>query len=118
MNAYDQLHSIRDTLEARGAGTDTLRVLDRALTMAEAQKDSPLNIPQGMVLKHLLRLPDVLNSHRIEQDILALAGDIEDRWRPPAEDDVPDATVESSHRPQHDHNYYREKKRQNKAASK
>src|SRR5690242_5655374 len=107
MNAFDQLREIRATLESRGASPETLRVLDRAIAMAEPQQDSQLNIPQAMVLKHLLRMPDVLNSHRIEQDLLGLAGDLEERWRPPA-DDAPDATVDTERRPQHSHTYYRE----------
>jgi hypothetical protein len=114
MNAFDQLREIKATLESRGASADTLRLLDRAIAMAEPQQDSALNIPQAMVLKHLLRMPEVLNSHRIEQDILGLAGDIEERWRPPV-DDGPDATLDTDRRPQHSHTYYREKKRQERA---
>ncbi|GAC1396778.1 MAG: hypothetical protein NVSMB65_15930 [Chloroflexota bacterium] len=118
MNAFDQLQAIRATMEARGASAETLRVLDRAIAMAEPQKDSPLNIPQAMVLKHLLRMPDALNSHVVEQDLLGLAGDIEERWRPPAAEEVADATVDSERHIQHSHTYYREKKRQSRAGEK
>ena len=115
MNAYDQLHEIRDTLEDRGASAETLGLLDRAIKLAEPQQDSPLYIPQSMMLKHLLRMPDVLNSHRVEQDLLALAGDLDERWRTPIDDSAPDATQDTERKPQHSHTYYKEQKRKMRA---
>ena len=111
MNAYDQLCAIREEMEDRHAKAITLKVLDKAIERAKETMDSPLHLSQAMVLKHLLRLPDVLNNYDAEMDLLGLSGDISERRPQRSEDDVPDATIESERKPQHSHTYYREKKR-------
>ena len=79
MNAYEQLQTIREELEDREAGPETLRLVDRAITLAEREKDNPLSISQSMMLRHLLKMPEAANNHYIQMDLEALQGDIADR---------------------------------------
>lgn len=111
MNAYEQLQRIREDLEEREAGPETIGLVDRALALAENEKDNPLSISQSMMLRHLLRMPAAINNHYVQMDLMGLQGDIEDH-RIRRDEDVPDATVDTERRPQHLHSFYR-KQRQN-----
>lgn len=110
MNAYEQLREIRDELEDREAGPETIRLVDRAITLAEAEKDNPLSISQSMMLRHLLKMPDAMNNHYVQMDLLGLQGDIEDRRAARREEDFADATVDTERRPQHLHSFYRKQR--------
>ncbi len=110
MNVYDQLHEIRDELERRGAKPETITVLDRIILQAEPERDNPLSISQPMMLRHLLRQRDVLNNEAVHMDILALAGDLDERRPARREDEMPDATVDQDTRPQHTRAYYKKLK--------
>ena len=109
MNAYEQLQTIREELEDREAGPETLRLVDRALALAEREKDNPLSISQSMMLRHLLKMPEVANNHYVQMDLEALQGEIEDR-RARRDDDVADATIDTERRPQHSHSFYRKQR--------
>jgi len=109
VNAYEQLQTIREELEDREAGPETLRLVDRAITLAEPEKDNPLSISQSMMLRHLLKMPEAANNHYIQMDLEALQGDIADR-RARRDDDIPDATIDTEHRPQHSHSFYRKQR--------
>lgn len=108
MNAYEQLQTIREELEDREAGPETLRLLDRAIALAEREKDNPLSISQSMMLRHLLKMPEATNNPYIQMDLEALQGDIADRRT--QRDDIPDATTDTVHRPQHSHSFYRKQR--------
>jgi hypothetical protein len=110
VNAYDQLHSIREDLERRGARPETLALVDRFIAQAEAERDNPLSISQPMILRHLLGQRDVLNNEVIHMDMLALAGDLDERRPVRNEDDAPDATVDTDRRPHHLRSYYKKQK--------
>ena len=109
MNAYEQLQTIREELEDREAGPETLRLVDRAIALAEREKDNPLSISQSMMLRHLLKMPEATNNPYIQMDLEALQGDIADR-RAQRDQDIPDATIDTAHRPQHSHSYYRKQR--------
>lgn len=110
MNVYDQLHEIRDELLRRGAKPETITVLDRIILQADSERDNPLSITQPMMLRHLLRQRDVLNNEAVYTDVLALAGDLDERRPPRREEDAPDATQERDTRPQHTRAYYKKLK--------
>lgn len=116
MNAYDQLHIIREDLERRGAKPETLATIDRYIVQAEPQQDSPLSISQSMILRHLLSQRDVLNDEAIHMDILGLAGDLEERRPARNDDDVPDATIDTDRRPQHLRSFYKKQKERERQA--
>jgi hypothetical protein len=110
MNAYDQLHAIREEMQRRGATPGTIAVLDRLITLAEPERDNPLAISQQMMLRHLLRQRDVLNNEAVRMDLLGLAGDLDEQRPPRREDDAPDATTDTDRRPQHLRSYYKKQK--------
>ena len=114
MNIYDQLHEIRAELEQRGATPATIGVLDRLITLAEPQQDNPLSITQSMVVRHLLKQREVLNNEAVHMDILALAGDLDDRRPVRNEDAAPDATTDMDKRPQHLRSFYKKQKEKEK----
>ncbi len=110
MNAYEQLQEIRDELEEREAGPETISLLDRAIDLAEGEKDNPLSISQSMMLRHLLKMPQAVNNHYVYMDLLGLQGDIEDRRAVRREEDAPDATVDTNRGQQHLSSYYKKQK--------
>jgi hypothetical protein len=110
VNVYDQLHEIRDELERRGAKPQTITVLERIIVQAEAERDNPLSITQSMMLRHLLRQRDVLNDESVYIDVLALAGDLDERRPVRRDEDVPDATTDKDGRAQHTKAYYKKLK--------
>lgn len=114
MNIYDQLHEIRDQLEDRGATPETIAVLNKLIEHAEPERDNPLSVPQSMMLRHLLRQRDVLNNHAVEMDILALAGDLDERRPVRRDEDYPDATTDAEGRTQHTRAYYKKQREKEK----
>jgi len=116
MNAYDQLHFIKEELERRNARPETLALLARFISQAEPEQDSQLSVTQPMILRHMLRQRDVLNNEAVTMDLLAIAGDLDERRALRSEDDAPDATVDAERRPQHDKAYYKKLKEREKQA--
>jgi hypothetical protein len=114
VNIYDQLHDIREELEQRGAAPETLAVLDRLIGQAEPERDNPLSVSPSMMLRHLLRQRDVLSSQVVEMDILALAGDLDEKRPARREEDIPDATTDIDNRAIHTHGFYRKQKDRDK----
>jgi hypothetical protein len=110
MNVYDQLHAIREEMQSRNATPETILVLDRLIVQAEAERDNPLAISQPMMLRHLLRLRDVLNNEAVRMDLLGLAGDLDEQRPVRREDDIPDATLEAERRPQQSRSFYKKQK--------
>jgi len=113
VNAYEQLQNIREKLEEGDAGPDTLRLVDRAIALAEPERDNPLSVSQSMVLRHLFRMPDAINNHYIQLDLERLQGDL-DTQRARREEEMPDATVDTERRPQQLHSYYKKNRERQK----
>jgi len=115
VNLYDQLQQIREMLEEREAGPETIRMVDRAISLAEPEKDNPLSISQSMMLRHLLKMPGAVNNHYVYMDLVGLQGDLEDRREAARRDDdrdQPDATVDTGRQPQHLSSYYKKQQQQ------
>jgi hypothetical protein len=110
VNAYDQLHSIREDMALRGAHPETLALLDRYIAQAEPERDNQLSITQAMILRHLLGQREVLNNETVHMDLLGLAGDLDERRPVRADSDLPDATDDTDHGPQHLKSFYRRQK--------
>lgn len=108
MNAYDQLHEIREKLERQGAVPETLTLLDTFIAQAEPQQDSQLSISQPMILRHLLSQRQVLNNEAIYMNLLAIMED--ERPSRDDEDRAPRAQTEADRTPQHLHGYYKKQK--------
>ena len=110
MNAYDQLHSIREDLERRRSRPETLALIDRFIAQAEPERDNQLSISQPMILRHLLSQREVLNNEAIHMDLLGLAGDLDEQRPSRSERDIPDATDDLDQRPQHLKSFYKKQK--------
>lgn len=86
MNIYEQLEAVRDDLQARGAKTQTIRVVDDMLSRAQSQRDSSLSVSRLQVLRHAMSTPAVLNNEDVRLDFLALQGDLEEQAAQRAEE--------------------------------
>jgi hypothetical protein len=104
MNAYEQLMVIRDRLEHQGAHEDSISMVDKLIKRAEPDRDSPLNVPQVQMIRHMLRQREVLDNYTIYNDLQELMSDFEDRPREERAE-----IEEDEHRPK-PHSYYREQK--------
>jgi len=109
VNAYDQLNLIRERLEDREAGPETIRLVDKAITLAEPERDNPLSISEQMMIRHLMKMSNAINSYYIQNDLEGLLTDIDNRRTVRHDDDVPDATAEGEKRPM-PHSYYKTQK--------
>ncbi len=78
MNIYEQLQGVKADLEKRDAGLKTMRVINKMISLADAQKDSTLSMSRLQVLRHAMRTPDVLNDEDVRLDFIALEGDLEE----------------------------------------
>ena len=108
MNAYDQLHEIRDKLERQGALPETLALMDSFIAQAASQQDSPLSISQTMILRHLLSQRRVLDNEAIYMNLLAIMED--ERPSRDDEDRAPRMQTEADRTPQHLRGYYKKQK--------
>ena len=79
MNAYEQLGAIRYQLELDGANEDTIALIDKFLTRAESERESQTSVPQVMMVRHLLRQKEALDSDAIYNDLQELTSEHEAR---------------------------------------
>lgn len=78
MNIYEQLQAVKADLEAQDAKSQSIAVIDKMLSMASSERDSGLSVSRLQVLRHVMRMPDVLNNEDVRLDFLALEGDLEE----------------------------------------
>ena len=79
MNAYEQLEAIRYQLELNGANEDTIDLVDKFLKRAESERESQTSVPQIMMVRHLLRQKEALDSDAIYNDLQELTSEHEAR---------------------------------------
>lgn len=104
MNAYDQLVAIRDQLERNGAHEDSISLVERFITRAESERESRTSVAQVMMIRHLLKQKEALDSDAVYNDLQELLDGYESRRI--AEDDVRPAYEDNEHHPR-PHSYYR-----------
>lgn len=109
MNAYDQLVAIRDQLEQNGAHEDSITLVEKYIKRAESERESQTSVPQVMMIRHLLRAKESLDSDAIYNDLQELMTGFEARRV--SEDDVRPAYEDNERRPR-PHSYYRALKEQ------
>jgi hypothetical protein len=78
MNIYEQLQAVRSDLLAQKARPQSIAVIDKMLSLASAEQDSGLSVSRLQVLRHVMRMPDVLNNEDVRLDFLGLEGDLEE----------------------------------------
>lgn len=79
MNIYEQLQGLREELADRDATGKTLRIVDKAIQQAVPLRDNGLSVSRLQVLRHIMRMPEVLNDEEVRLDLLGLEGDLEDQ---------------------------------------
>lgn len=79
MNIYEQLQSLKAELEERKARPQSVRVIDTMLTRASSERDSGMSVSRLQVLRHVMRMPEVLNDEDVRLDMLGLEGDLEEQ---------------------------------------
>lgn len=104
MNAYEQLVIIRDRLEQLGAHEDSIAMVNRLIKRTEPDRDSETNVPQSMVLRHMLRQREVLDNYSIYNDLQELVSEYEDRRSEERSE------LEEEERRPRPHSYYRQQK--------
>ncbi len=104
MNAYQQLLAIRGKLEQIGAHEDSIAMVDKLIKRAEPDRDSPINVPQIQMLRHMLRQREVIDNYNIYDDLQELISEYEERPREQRSE-----LEEEEHRPK-PHSYYRQQK--------
>lgn len=104
MNAYEQLEAIRYQLELNGASEDTIALVDKYLKRAESERNSTTSIAQVMMIRHLLRQKEALDSHAIYDDLQELMATFDARRTP--DDAVRPAYEDTAHQPR-PRSYYR-----------
>lgn len=104
MNAYDQLVAIRDQLEQNGASEDSITLVEKFLARAESERESRTSVAQSMMIRHLLKQKEALDSDAIYNDLQELLDGYDARRV--ADDDVRPAYEDTERHPR-SHNYYR-----------
>ncbi len=79
VNAYEQLEAIRDRLELNGASEDSVALVEKFIARAEPERESDMSVTQVMMIRHLLRQREALDSHAIYDDLQELMSEIEAR---------------------------------------
>ena len=65
MNLYEQLLVVHERLEGIGAHDDSMDLVETLLKRAEPAKSDKTNISQVQVLRHMLRMREVIDNYNI-----------------------------------------------------
>jgi len=79
VNAYEQLVAIREQLELNGASEDSITLVEKFIQRAEFERNSATSVAQIMMVRHLLRQREALDSHAIYDDLQELMSGFEAR---------------------------------------
>ena len=109
MNLYEQLLTVRDRLEGIGAHDDSMDLVEKLLTKAEPAKNDKTGITQVQVLRHMLRMPEVIDNYSIYNDLQELTSEREEIEVSAREDAAPAAYVDTERHPK-PKSYYKAQK--------
>jgi hypothetical protein len=97
VNAYEQLVAIRHQLELNGASEDSVDFVEKYIKRAESERDSNTSVAQVMMVRHLLRRPEAVDSDKIYNDLQELMSGFEARRL--SEDEVRPAYEDNERHP-------------------
>lgn len=117
MNLYEQLSVVRERLEGIGAHDDSMDLVEKLLRKAEPARNDKTTINQIQVLRHMLRMPEVIDNYNIYNDLQELISERDETEIAAREDAAPAAYVDTVHRPK-PKSYYKERKDKKKAEEK
>jgi hypothetical protein len=113
MNLYEQLLVARERLEGIGAHEDSIELVEKLLRRAEPAKGDKTNIAQVQVLRHMLRMPEVIDNYNIYNDLQELLSERDETEVSAREDAAPAAYVDTERHPR-PKSFYKAKKAQEK----
>ena len=113
MNLYEQLLVARERLEGIGAHDDSMDLVEKLLRKAEPAKGDKTNISQVQVLRHMLRMPEVIDNYNIYNDLQELLSEKDEYEVTAREDAAPAAYIDTERHPR-PKSFYKAKKAQEK----
>ena len=112
MNLYEQLLVVRDRLESIGAHDDSMELVEKLLQKAELTRNDKTNTTQVQVLRHMLRMREVIDNYNIYNDLQELISEREDAVTA-REDAAPAAYIDTERHPK-PRSYYKAQKEKSK----
>jgi hypothetical protein len=116
MNLYEQLQVIHDRLNDIGAHDESLALVEKLLRRAEPTKGDRTPVTLMQVLKHMLRMPEVIDNYDIYNDLQELMGERSEVELLEREEAAPPAYEDATRRPR-PRSYYKARKAKEKKGS-
>lgn len=113
MNLYEQLLVVRDRLEGIGAHDDSMDLVEKLLKKSEPARNDRTNINQVQVLRHMLRMNEVIDNYNIYNDLQELISERDETEIASREDSAPAAYVDTERHPK-PKSYYKAQKEKSK----
>jgi hypothetical protein len=117
MNLYEQLLVVRERLEGIGAHDDSMDLVEKLLTRAEASRSDKTSATQIQVLRHMLRMREVSDNYNIYNDLQELISERDEAEVNAHEDATPAAYVDTERHPK-PKSYYKAQKAQKEKTKK
>ena len=114
MNLYDQLVVVRERLEGIGAHDNSMDLVEKLLRKAEPARGDKTNITQVQVLRHMLRMPEVIDDYNVYNDLQELLSERDEMEVSRNEDAAPAAYVDTERHPKPKSFYKAKKEREKK----
>jgi hypothetical protein len=114
MNLYEQLLVVRERLEGIGAHDDSMELVEKLLQKAEPARADPTSISQLQVLRHMTRMPEVIDNYNVYNDLQELLSERDDIEIQSREDAAPAAYVDTERHPKPKSFYKAKKEREKK----
>lgn len=113
MNLYEQLLVVRERLEGIGAHDDSMDLVEKLLQRAEPARGDKTNISQVQVLRHMLRMNEVIDNYNVYNDLQELLSERDEMELASREDAAP-AAYEDIERHPKPKSFYKAKKERDK----
>lgn len=114
MNLYEQLLVVRERLEGIGAHDDSMELVEKLLRKTEPARADPTSISQLQVLRHMTRMPEVIDNYNVYNDLQELLSERDDIEIQSREDAAPAAYVDTERHPKPKSFYKAKKEREKK----
>jgi hypothetical protein len=116
MNLYEQLMVVHERLEGIGAHDDSMDLVETLLKRAEPARSDKTNITQVQVLRHMLRMREVIDNYSIYNDLQELLSERDEFEASTHEDAAPAAYIDTERHPK-PKSFYKAKKEREKKKS-
>jgi phage I-like protein len=117
MNLYQQLLVVHERLEGIGAHDDTMELVEKLLGKSEAARDDKTSITQVNVLRHMLKMREVIDNYNIYNDLQELISE-RDEVEVAAQEDASLAAYVDTERHPRPKSFYKAQKAQKEKAKK